>query len=71
MNSSVTSVNRNCGGVGNQIIKLIEEQANILGLTSIHLKVLHENERAKALYIKSDFKVTRQDAKFLYMKKLL
>lgn len=59
------------GGIGNQIVRLIEEQANVLGLTSIHLKVLHENERAKALYTKSNFKVTGQDAKFLYMKKLL
>ena len=59
------------GGLGNQIIALIEEQARILGLTSLCLRVLSFNYRAISLYRKSGYIEIEKDDKSIYMIKIL
>lgn len=58
-------------GIGKIIIAEMEQLAQKMGLTSIWLKVIAQNERAQLLYTKMLYVEERRDENMLYMRKKL
>ena len=58
-------------GLGRTMINQIIDKARNMGLSSIYLKVLHENIPALSLYSKLGFEKYRFDETFIYMKKTI
>lgn len=56
-------------GIGKIILTEMEQQAKKLGLVSIWLKVVIQNERAQSLYSKMSYIEERRDGNMIYMRK--
>lgn len=55
-------------GIGKSMINQVIDKARQYGLSSIHLKVLHENIPAMSLYCKMGFLEYKSDETFSYMR---
>ena len=54
-------------GLGKRLVSYCIEQAGELGLSSLYLKVIPENTRARRLYLASGFQESGQEANMLIM----
>ena len=56
-------------GLGTDMLRLIQEKAQVLNLKSIWLEVIKENKRALKLYHKQGFKIEKEEDKIIFMRK--
>lgn len=55
-------------GIGKlMILQMIKDARDVFSLKSLHLKVLHDNDRAISLYAKMGFNAESDDGKFFIM----